>query len=412
MSYYQTRPLADIPRDSEVGKTIPHESAIEHVTGRALYTDDLPPRHTGVLHAWPVQVHVAHARVEEIRTAAAAALPGVVKILTADDVPGFNDGGIKRDQPLFPSEVCMYGHPVAWVLGETEDAARKGAEAVEVDFTELPAILTPKEAIAAGSFQGSQPVLARGETDDAGRKGGEAGEVDFTALPAILTPKEAIAAGSFQGSQPVLARGDIESGFAEADHVFEGEFELGGQEHFYLETQASFAMVDEAGQIFIQSSTQHPSETQDIVAQVLGLSASEITVQCLRMGGGFGGKEMQPHWLAAVAALGARLTNRPVRLRLNRMQDMTMIGKRHGFHSTWRAGFTSDGKIVALDATLTADGGWSLELSEPVLARALCHIDNAYYVPNLQVAGRIAKTHKTSQTAFRGFGGPQGMLVR
>src|SRR5690625_2538395 len=165
MSYYQTRPLADIPRDSEVGKTIPHESAIEHVTGRALYTDDLPPRHTGVLHAWPVQVHVAHARVEEIRTGAAAALPGVVKILTSEDVPGFNDGGIKRDQPLFPSEVCMYGHPVAWVLGETEDAARKGAEAVEVDFTELPAILTPKEAIAAGSFQGSQPVLARGDIE-------------------------------------------------------------------------------------------------------------------------------------------------------------------------------------------------------------------------------------------------------
>lgn len=366
MSFYQTRPLADIPRDSEVGKSVPHESAIEHVTGRALYTDDLPPRHTGVLHAWPVQVNAAHARVEAIRFEAAAALPGVVKILTAEDVPGFNDGGIKRDQPLFPSEVCMYGHPVAWVLGESEDAARKGAEAVEVDFTELPAILTPKEAIAAGSFQGSQPVLARG---------------------------------------------DIEAGFAEADHVFEGEFELGGQEHFYLETQASFAMVDEAGQIFIQSSTQHPSETQDIVAQVLGLSASEVTVQCLRMGGGFGGKEMQPHWLAAVAALGATLTDRPVRLRLNRTQDMTMIGKRHGFHSTWRAGFTEDGKIVALDATLTADGGWSLELSEPVLARALCHIDNAYFVPNLQVAGRIAKTHKTSQTAFRGFGGPQGMLV-
>ncbi len=134
-------------------------------------------------------------------------------------------------------------------------------------------------------------------------------------------------------------------------------------------------------------------------------------MQCLRMGGGFGGKEMQPHGLAAVAALGATLTGRPVRLRLNRTQDMTMTGKRHGFHATWRAGFDDDGRIQALEATLTADGGWSLDLSEPVLARALCHIDNAYWIPNIVVNGRIARTNKTSQTAFRGFGGPQGMIV-
>lgn len=366
MTYYATRPLADIPREAEVGKPVPHESAVEHVTGAALYTDDLPPRHTGVLHAWPVQVGVAHATINTMNVDGAYDVPGVVKVLTADDVPGFNDGGIKRDQPLFPTEICMYGHPVAWVLGESEDAARKGAEAITIDYTEKPAILTPKDAVAAGSYQGSAPVLTRG---------------------------------------------DVHKGFEEADHIFEGEFDFGGQEHFYLETQAAFAMVDESGQMFIQSSTQHPSETQEIVAQVLGCTASEVTVQCLRMGGGFGGKEMAPHGLAAVAALGAQITNRPVRLRLNRTQDMTMIGKRHGFYSTWKAGFTNDGKIVALDATLVADGGWSLELSEPVLARAICHIDNAYFVPNIQVAGRIAKTNKTSQTAFRGFGGPQGMLV-
>src|SRR5690625_4765262 len=366
MSYYATRPLADIPDQGEVGRERPHESAVEHVKGTALFTDDLPPRHTGVLHAWPVQVEAAHARINTIDTDRAYDVDGVVRVLTQEDVPGINDGGVKQDQPLFPDEVCMYGHPVAWVLGETEDAARQGAEQVAVDYEVLPALITVADAIEAGSFQGAQPTMTRG---------------------------------------------DIQQGFGQADHILEGEIDIGGQEHFYLETQASFAMVDESGQLFIQSSTQHPSETQDIVAQVLGLSASEVTVQCLRMGGGFGGKEMQPHWLAAVAALGASLTNRPVRLRLNRMQDMTMIGKRHGFHSTWKAGFTADGKIVALDATLTADGGWSLELSEPVLARALCHIDNAYFVPNLQVAGRIAKTHKTSQTAFRGFGGPQGMLV-
>ena len=136
-----------------------------------------------------------------------------------------------------------------------------------------------------------------------------------------------------------------------------------------------------------------------------------MTVQCLRMGGGFGGKEMQPHGFAAVAALGATLTGRPVRLRLTRPQDMTMTGKRHGFHAEWRVGFDDDGRLQALDATLTSDGGWSLDLSEPVLARALCHVDNAYWIPHVRVHGRVAQTHKTSQTAFRGFGGPQGMLV-
>ncbi|WP_310529425.1 molybdopterin cofactor-binding domain-containing protein, partial [Nocardioides sp.] len=184
-----------------------------------------------------------------------------------------------------------------------------------------------------------------------------------------------------------------------------------GQEHFYLETHASLALVDEAGQVFVQSSTQHPTETQEIVAHVLGLRSHHVTVQCLRMGGGFGGKEMQPHGFAAVAALGATLTGRPVRLRLSRTHDLTMTGKRHGFHADWRVGFDDDGRLQALEATLTSDGGWSLDLSEPVLARALCHVDNAYWIPHVRLHGRVARTNKTSQTAFRGFGGPQGMLV-
>jgi xanthine dehydrogenase large subunit len=163
--------------------------------------------------------------------------------------------------------------------------------------------------------------------------------------------------------------------------------------------------------VFVQCSTQHPTETQEIVAHVLGRRSHEVTVQCLRMGGGFGGKEMQPHGFAAIAALGATLTGRPVRLRLSRAQDMTMSGKRHGFHATWRVGFDDEGHLLALDTTLTSDGGWSLDLSEPVLSRALCHLDNAYWIPHLRADGRIAQTHKTSQTAFRGFGGPQGMLV-
>ena len=354
------------PERAVVGAAVPHESAALHVTGLALYTDDLVNRHHGCLHAYPVQAPHTHARVTALRPEPALRVPGVVRVLTASDVPGVNDAGVKHDEPLFPSEVMYRGHAVCWVLADSLEAARLGALAVEVEYEELPALVTMAEAIAAGSFQGARPTLRRG---------------------------------------------DPEAAWADCAHVFEGEFEFAGQEHFYLETNAALATIDENGQVFVQSSTQHPSETQEIIAHVLGLTNSEVTVQCLRMGGGFGGKEMQPHGYAAIAALGARLTGRPVRLRLNRTQDMTMTGKRHGFHATWKVGFTADGRIHALTATLTADGGWSLDLSEPVQARALCHLDNAYWIPNIEAHGRISKTNKTSQTAFRGFGGPQGMLV-
>jgi xanthine dehydrogenase large subunit len=252
-------------------------------------------------------------------------------------------------------------------------------------------------------------VLA--ETFEAARLGAEAVEVDVEPLPSWVSLREAIMAEKFQGATPQIVRGDVEAGLAGAVHVFSGEFEFAGQEHFYLETHCALAHVDEAGQIFVQSSTQHPTETQEIVGHVLGRPSHEVTVQCLRMGGGFGGKEMQPHGFAAIAALGATLTGRPVRVRLTRTQDLTMSGKRHGFHADWRVGFDDTGRLTALDATLTADGGWSLDLSEPVLARALCHTDNAYWLPHVRLTGRIAQTHKTSSTAFRGFGGPQGMLV-
>ncbi|MGW7819569.1 xanthine dehydrogenase molybdopterin binding subunit [Streptomyces puniciscabiei] len=358
--------LSERPEKPVVGVPMPHESANLHVTGTALYTDDLVQRTKDVLHAYPVQVMKAHGRITALRTGPALAVPGVVRVLTGADVPGVNDAGMKHDEPLFPDEVMFYGHAVAWVLGETLEAARLGAAAVEVELDELPSLITLQDAMAAGSYHGAQPLMVHG---------------------------------------------DVDAGFADSAHVFTGEFQFSGQEHFYLETHAALAQVDENGQVFIQSSTQHPSETQEIVSHVLGVPAHEVTVQCLRMGGGFGGKEMQPHGFAAVAALGAKLTGRPVRFRLNRTQDLTMSGKRHGFHATWRIGFDADGRIQALDATLTADGGWSLDLSEPVLARALCHIDNTYWIPNARVAGRIAKTNTVSNTAFRGFGGPQGMLV-
>src|SRR3954470_14201296 len=365
MSHLSQRPEVD-PSAMAVGAAIPHEAAALHVTGQALYTDDLVVRTKDCLHAWPVQATVAKARITGLDVSAAYDVPGVVRVLTADDVPGVNDAGTKHDEPLFPSEVMYFGHSVCWVLGETLEAARRGAAAVEVDYDELPALMTLTEAMAAGSYQGVRPVMTRG---------------------------------------------DVEAGLARATRTFEGEIEFAGQEHFYLETHCSLATVDENGQVFVQSSTQHPTETQEIVAHVLGVPSHRVTVQCLRMGGGFGGKEMQPHGLAAVAALGTRLTRRPLRLRLSRQQDITMTGKRHGFHAAWRGGFDDRGRFTALEATLTSDGGWSLDLSEPVLSRALCHVENAYWIPDIAVHGRIAQTHKTSQTAFRGFGGPQGMLV-
>lgn len=358
--------LSRRPDDAVVGRALPHESAALHVTGHALYTDDLVLRTPRVLHAHPVCSPHPHARITRLDPSPALAVEGVVRVLTADDVPGTNDAGTKHDEPLFPEIAMFVGHAVCWVLGETLEAARLGAAAVEVDYEPLPAVVSLADAIAEESFQGARPVVERG---------------------------------------------DVDAALAGAAHVFEGVTEMAGQEHFYLETHAALALVDEGGQVFVQSSTQHPTETQEIVAHVLGRASHEVTVQCLRMGGGFGGKEMQPHGFAAVAALGATLTGRPVRLRLSRTHDITMTGKRHGFHATWRAGFDVDGALVGLDATLTSDGGWSLDLSEPVLMRALCHVDNAYWIPHVRVHGRVARTHKTSQTAFRGFGGPQGMLV-
>ncbi|MGO3637787.1 MAG: xanthine dehydrogenase molybdopterin binding subunit [Glutamicibacter arilaitensis] len=359
--------LSQRPGISVVGQRHRHESADGHVTGTALYTDDLSQRLSGVLHAYPVQSTHAHAKILGIETSAALAAPGVIKVITAQDIPGVNDQGAKHDEPMLPvDEVMFYGQPVAWVLGESLEAAKAGAKSVTVDYE---------------------------------------------ALESLITIKDAMAANSFHGIQPEIAKGDPEGAFAQAAHVFEGDFEFAGQEHFYLETQNSLALVDENGQIMIHCSTQHPTETQDIVSHVLGIDANEVTVQVLRMGGGFGGKEMQPHGYAAVAALGAVLTGRPVRVRLDRTLDMTMTGKRHGFHATWKIGFDEQGRFLGLDAQLTADGGWSLDLSEPVLTRAMCHIDNSYWIPNIRVKGRIAKCHKTSQTAFRGFGGPQGMLV-
>jgi len=350
-----------------VGQAVPHESARGHVTGEALYTDDLLTRFPRLLHAWPVLAPHAHARLLSLDAGPALAEPRVVTTLSASDVPGEGDSGVARhDEPLFPTEILFHQQPVAWVLGETLEAARLGAARVRAEYEMLPPILTIEDAIAAGSFH-SDPML--------------------------------------------IVRGDAQSAVAHSPHQLEGQLAIGGQEHFYLETQASIAWLDESGGVMVECSTQHPSETQEIVARALGLARNKVTVECLRIGGAFGGKEVQANPYAAIAALGAWKTKLPVRVRLPRVLDMVLTGKRHPFLARFVAGFDDDGRILGLKLTLYSDGGWSMDLSEPVLARALFHCDNAYFIPALEATGYICRTHKTSQTAFRGFGGPQGMLV-
>jgi len=352
---------------SAAGKRVSHESARAHVTGAALYTDDLCGRFPRLLHAWPVTAPHAHALITELDVSPALDVPGVVATLTASDVPGENDTGAnRRDEPLFPAEVMYHSQPVAWVLGEDLDAAKRGAARVRADYQPLPAIVTLRDAVARESFH-SGPIR--------------------------------------------LQRGDANEALAASPHSLEGELEIGGQEHFYLETHAAIAWLDESGGVALHSSTQHPSETQEVVARVLGVPRNAVTVECLRMGGAFGGKEVQANPWAAIAALGARKTGRPVRVRLTRALDMALSGKRHPFLARYRVGFDDDGRLLSLLATLYSDAGWSLDLSEPVMGRALFHLDNAYFLPAMRAAGYVSKTHKTSQTAFRGFGAPQGMLL-
>jgi xanthine dehydrogenase large subunit len=351
---------------SAAGRPVPHESAHGHVTGQALYADDLVGRFPNLLHAWPVLAPHAHARLTSLETAPALEEPGVVTVLTGADVPGENDSGpVRHDEPVFPAEVMFHSQPVAWVLGDTLAAAQAGAARVVARYEPLPAILTIAQAIDADSYLTEPLRLARG---------------DMAAL----------------ASSPLR---------------FDGELAIGGQEHFYLETQSALAWLDESGGVAVQSSTQHPSETQEIVARVLGVAKHRVTAECLRMGGAFGGKEVQANVWAAVAALGVWKTGRPVRVRLTRALDMVLTGKRHPFLARYTAGLSGDGRLQALRLALFSDGGWSLDLSEPIMWRALFHCDNAYRLPAVDAVGRVCRTHKTSQTAFRGFGGPQGMLV-
>ena len=344
-----------------------HESAVGHVTGRAIYADE-QHEPVGLLSLWPVQAPHAHARFRIVDLDAARTMPGVCAVLTAADIPGENNTGpIRHDEPLIPAELVEFlGQAVAWVVAVDEASARAASAKVQAEYEPLPARLTVADAIADAAFH----------------------------MPTAR-----------------VARGDAAGALATAPHRIDGEMHIGGQDHFYLETQASWVSFDADNLVQIVSSTQHPSETQAIVAHVLGLSAHQVVCRCLRMGGGFGGKETQANPYAAIAALAAWKTRQPVRIKLQRQLDMQMTGKRHPFFAKYDVGFDGDGMLQALHVDLYADGGWSCDLSPPVLMRAMVHIDNAYFIPHVEILGRIAKTHLASNTAFRGFGGPQGMVV-
>jgi len=344
-----------------------HESAVGHVTGRAIYTDE-QHEPSGLLSLYPVQSPHAHARVLGIDAHAALAMPGVRAVLTAADVPGENDTGpILHDEPLIADGIVQFhGQAVAWVVAVDEASAAHAARAVQVDYEVLPACLGIEQAMSANRFH----------------------------LPPAL-----------------VQRGNAAAALAAAPLRLEGSLDIGGQDHFYLETQASWVAIDAEGTVQITASTQHPTETQIIVARVLGLPAHRVVCRCLRMGGGFGGKETQANPYAAIAALAAWHCDLPVRIKLPRALDMQMTGKRHPFHARYRAGFDATGLLLAAQIELYADGGWSVDLSPPVLMRAMVHVDNAYFIPDISVQGLICKTHLASNTAFRGFGGPQGMLV-
>jgi xanthine dehydrogenase molybdopterin binding subunit/xanthine dehydrogenase small subunit len=345
----------------------PHESAHKHVTGEALYTDDQTAGR-GLLELWPVCSPHAHARILSCDVAAARAMPGIAAVLLAGDIPGDNNVGLSRkDEALLADkEVFFHGQIVALVVGESHSACRAAAEKVLVEYEPLPPILTLQQALLARSFHNLPNYIRRGKIG------------------------------------PALARSPL---------TLTGTFEMGGQEHFYLETQAAWVQPGEDGSMQVVSSTQHPSEVQAAVAHILRLPVNHVVVQCPRIGGGFGGKETQAAALAALAALAAHHTRRPVRARLNRDQDMMFTGHRHPFLGRFKVGFDSAGRLRAARIHLYSNGGWSLDLSEAVTDRALFHLDNAYYIPAVEFRGQVAKTNVSSNTAFRGFGGPQGMLV-
>ena len=353
--------------DRALHAATPHDSAVAHVTGAARFIDDLPePR--GLLHAFIRLSDRARARVVRLDTAPAAAAPGVAAVLSARDLAHATDiGPVFPGDPVFAGETVEYdGQSILAVAAETLEQARAAAGLAVVELEDLPAILTVEEALAAGSF---------------------------------VLPSQ------------VMRRGDAAAALAEAPHRLRGRLVIGGQEHFYLEGQVALALPGDDGGMHVLSSTQAPTEVQHLVAKVLGLSDAAVVVETRRMGGGFGGKETQAALPACVAALLAARTGRPVKLRLDRDDDMRLTGKRHDFVASWEVGFDAEGVVRALDLTLASRCGVSPDLSGAVNDRAMMHADNAYFLPHVTVTSHRCRTNTASSTAFRGFGGPQGMMA-
>jgi xanthine dehydrogenase large subunit len=356
-----------------VGVARPHESAHLHVAGEAAYVDDLPEV-AGTLHAALGLSPVACGRIEAMDLQALRTLPGVVDVISAADLPGPNDcGAIVHDDPIFADgEVRYVGQPVFAVIATTRDAARRAAgRAAEVlSITPRPAVLDPLAAHAAGQY----------------------------VVPPMHLQRE---------SSP----GRVAELLDRAPHRLTDTFQLGGQEQFYLEGQISYALPQEDGGMLVQCSTQHPSEMQHVVAKVLGLRSHHVQVVCRRMGGGFGGKESQSALFACVAAVAARRLGRAVKLRLDRDDDFLVTGRRHDFHFQYDVGFDDEGRVLASEVSMVSRAGHSADLSGPVMTRALCHFDNAYWLPEVLMHGYSARTNTQSNTAFRGFGGPQGAMA-
>ncbi len=349
-----------------VRQPLPHESAHLHVTGEAQYVDDIPEL-SGTLTAYIIKSTKAHAKIKKIDKSKALALKGVYAVLDASDIPGHNDiAPIIHPEPcLAPAEVNYVGEPVAAVYAENMTLCRKAAAMVEIEYDELPAILTIEEAWENKSFL-TKPLVA--------------------------------------------TIGDPAKALKEAKHRIKDEFTMGGQDHMYLETQVAYVIPKEDKQYLVYSSTQNPAEVQRGVADLLGLPFNMVKVENRRMGGGFGGKESQPSIFAGVAALGAWKTGRPVKIRLDRDDDMIITGKRHPYVVSYEVGFDDDGRISAMDVDYKGNCGSVIDMSLPVVQRTVCHAENCYYIPNCVIRGHLCKTNTVPNTAMRGFGAPQGMV--
>ncbi len=350
-----------------VGRPLPHDAAPLHVTGQARYVDDIPTP-ADCLHLAFGLSPLAHGEIREMDLSAVRAAPGVVDVLTADDLPGDCDVSPSvHDEPLLATgEVHYVGQPVFLVVAESHLAARRAARLARIDYEEKPAILTIDEAMAAGS--------------------------------------------RFEGGPVIWEKGEAAAAIAAAPHRLEGQIEIGGQEHFYLEGQAALALPQEGGDMVVHSSSQHPTEIQHKVAHALGRPMSAVRVEVRRMGGGFGGKESQGNALAVACAVVAARTGQPCKMRYDRDDDMIITGKRHDFRISYRVGFDDAGRILGIDFQQLARCGWSMDLSLPVADRAMLHADNAYHLPHARIESHRLRTNTQSATAFRGFGGPQGIL--